>query len=691
MAIPAAVQIFLASLPHRADLLQRLLAVAVVWGSLAFIWGTVAEKALTNRLPPVQSHVARSAAEVGAYLQQSAEVIAPLLMDSRLAGGLASEEGLDSRDVRRALYEFSYLNRLGKIWIFLPGTSASMGVPGAGDLPENVLTWLKKTPPVQEFARAVVFITPETYLQPEYFIARIIPGTNGAVLVVRLSFQNLLANWPRPVEVPGYAAAQQGPLGMGIKPVWFLPLSRPENTTPEEWFQGGPANYQRGTHGNIWVWNPVPDQPGWAVAASFSYAGALGESIFLQYGLLIAAIALSIWLFWKPSAPLRRRAKAAIQPIIAPVYRVVAPVFQNLSAVLKKESTPSRPLASVGEHDQHDFEGPKRLKMLNLGSITASKKKPDLVHAPGTGEPIPLTTNAQRLQAPTLESTVGNVTNPDQPQPAQTSLAEVLDRALTQRRIQLLYQPIFNAGNGEIEMHEVLARLGDDEGHWILPETFIPELARHGWLPRLDALVFSTVLNRFAMPEADLSRLCVNVSGSSVESLRYLDILTAGGKHPITDHLVFEVISKELLTNPQVMRRLMEIKAAGVKLSVDYFGGGQQMLEAAAKIGFDFIKLSAMKFSASDLDKKNLIGLCHAARRMGLPVVLEKIETVPMEVFARKAAIPFLQGYQLARPTPTLRHGHLPSWQDTSDAHQKMEEGTDNQNAPAGTPTDSVV
>ncbi|PIZ32142.1 MAG: hypothetical protein COY40_00095, partial [Alphaproteobacteria bacterium CG_4_10_14_0_8_um_filter_53_9] len=185
MALPA----LLARLSSQADIIQRLLAIAMVWGSLFFAWGTIAERALTNRLPPVQQHLALSAAEVGLYLSQAAEALTPLVNDTRLVNGLMSDDGLDSRDTRRAMYEFSYLNRLGKVWIYNPQTQASISVPGAGDLPEQITNALPRN---LVNPKSFLFPSDNEYDGPQFYIARTIPDTLGQIAIVRLSFQNLM-------------------------------------------------------------------------------------------------------------------------------------------------------------------------------------------------------------------------------------------------------------------------------------------------------------------------------------------------------------------------------------------------------------------------------------------------------------------------------------------------------------------
>lgn len=625
-----------------AFFLRGLLLLAV-WGLATFGWSTLGERALMERLPPIHAATASYAAALSEGLNVRNALLDPLAADPRVSASLATPEGMDNLEMRRALYEFGYLNRLTQLYVWDDASGAIGQLAGSRPLPHEVVAWLKR---LNGASPAILFMGVAE--NPASYIARRVPGhPTMAYAVMPTGWQRLLADLPAPPTLPSYPETA-GALIIGADgQTWLAPINTRKVPTPLSLGIAGHAKRHviKLPGGEILVSAPVAGYPAISAALVVPASVALGSSRLAQWAAIMAALLATIAILWKPSLPIRRKVVETVKPVIAAVQPLVAPLINSVGSVVRGERAVSpQELIKPGEYTNDALEQPKRMRAMNLGSAPLRPRKAS------TPSFTPAVTPKDESQ-------------PEAPLPPTDELAKIIDESLTNGNSQLLYQPIYRSTTGHPAMHEVLVRLLDRDGQPLTPAVFIPVCQKHGWMERVDAHVVQRVLDlNFAGGSVPATPLALNLSGDTFDSIKYVETLMAMAAPQVMQNLIFEVRSQELMQDKGAVGFLRECREMGVKLSVDYFGGGAAMIEASKQLGFDFVKMDCTRFGTDTMAKKELIVLCRAAQRADLPVVLEKMETVAMEVFARRIGVHYLQGYLLGKPKPELVTGQLPGW-----------------------------
>lgn len=648
----------------------RTLLLVVIWGACAFGWGTLGDYAVQKRIPAVLGSTERLAQEIDTYLADRLALLDSLAADPRIPQSLAEAEGFEHQDIRRALYEFSYINRLPQVYLW-HGATSQLAMPATADDPdEDVRTWLAG---LAGQTRSL-FVSNLNKKPAAYLALRVEAVKDGsAYAVLRQSWPYLLTNMPGTATVPEFDGSAYGLSTVLYGKPWWAGSSADQTAKPIEIptkLIDAERDYMTLPDGSVIVTAKLLRFENWAASAMLPGAAAVGDTMrMVQWGLLVVALFASLGVLWRPTLPWRQRTFAFAQPMLAklPSFAALGPLLAKAQAISRGEkSEGGAPLAAPGSFSKDDFADPKRAKAMGGAAFkpkpAAPKKNVSLQDlAPGEAKP-----DATAAEAPPVADVIAAVAPPSKTG-ANSSIAQMIETCINTDRTRLLYQPVYRANDGVPIMHEVYLRLLDEEGREISPATFFPVAEKLGWTPKLDAHVFQRLMQlHFGGGNTPRTPLAINLSGTTLESLGYLEMLMNMSNSPVLQNLVFEVRSQELMRDPHALRFLHECQEMGVKLTVDYFGGGPAMVETIKRLGFDYVKMDAMRFGKSDLTKKELINLCRSAQRVGLPVILEKVENVTMEVFARRAAIPFLQGYLFAKPVDKLAEGSMAGWRSVA-------------------------
>ena len=245
----------------------------------------------------------------------------------------------------------------------------------------------------------------------------------------------------------------------------------------------------------------------------------------------------------------------------------------------------------------------------------------------------------------------------DEKELSDNIIVYIIRCCIRDENIKLLYQPVYDSKTRQIVMYEVFLRLLDDDGEMLPPAKFMPVAEANNLMPELDECVISFVLKKHfregcVPPPVPLS---INLSGNTFESISYLQKLMNSSLdfHIEPGALVYELKSDEIVADSRAMDFIRECRDIGFRFSIDYFGGGTQTVQAARSLKFDFMKVDAFSFQelATNKDQqKELFRLSQAANQSGLTLVVERIESNLMAKFATKVGVNGLQGYLFAQP-----------------------------------------
>jgi diguanylate cyclase (GGDEF)-like protein len=239
----------------------------------------------------------------------------------------------------------------------------------------------------------------------------------------------------------------------------------------------------------------------------------------------------------------------------------------------------------------------------------------------------------------------------------RASLEESLRLALSDKKLEVFYQPQVNSETLAIAGFEALARWHLPSMGWIAPSVFIPLAEECGLMRHLGALVLDRALTDAAAWPGECT-VAVNVSASQLLEKGFVkqvqDALTRAGfpgnrlELEITETVMFD-------SGFQVVETLEELRQLGIKLSLDDFGTGCSSLSNLLRFYFDKIKIDssfvqrqATEASARAILEATLI----LARNLHIEVVAEGVETAEQLADLKRQGCALVQGHLLAKPLP---------------------------------------
>ncbi len=237
-------------------------------------------------------------------------------------------------------------------------------------------------------------------------------------------------------------------------------------------------------------------------------------------------------------------------------------------------------------------------------------------------------------------------------------LEMALRRALELGQMHLNYQPVVDAGTGNLLGFEALLRWNHPDFGSVSPVKFIP-LAEEA---RLIAPIGEWVL-RTACAEAarwpDTIRVAVNVSPDQLHNPGFVSTVTSAlaqsGLPP--ERLELEVTESVFMREGtgaiQVLERILDM---GVKLSLDDFGTGYSSLGYLSRTRFSSIKIDRSFVQGASKGVREAVAIIRAvvalAKSLGMATTAEGVETEAEHLMVQELGCSKVQGYYFGRPLP---------------------------------------
>ncbi len=240
------------------------------------------------------------------------------------------------------------------------------------------------------------------------------------------------------------------------------------------------------------------------------------------------------------------------------------------------------------------------------------------------------------------------------------SLLGELDRGLANGEMWVAFQPKMTLSTGQIVASEALVRWQHPTRGPIRPDEFIPFAEEHGRLAELTAAVLDRAIAGTRQLDADGHRLgvAVNISTDLLqEGVLAAQVADALARHDMTpERLTLEITESQPIGQVSgALACLAEMKALGVRLSVDDYGTGQSTLSYLKTLRADELKID-QSFVRSLLDSQADATLVRStielAHELGMTVVAEGVEDAATLDRLTGWGCDAVQGYHIARPMP---------------------------------------
>lgn len=220
------------------------------------------------------------------------------------------------------------------------------------------------------------------------------------------------------------------------------------------------------------------------------------------------------------------------------------------------------------------------------------------------------------------------------------------------------FQPKVDMRTGELVGFEALCRWLHD-GHFILPDQFVPILDREGLIPDLDLTIFNETCRAIrSWKDMGLNppRISSNFSRKNLFVPRFenkiLRVIEDNGL--VAEDVEIEITeSTKDIEYDRLISFVKTLKEKGLFISIDDFGTGYSSLSLLHNIEADVIKIDKSFTDMVTEDRKSAVlieSVITIARKLDMQTIAEGVETKEQGKMLMDMGCNFAQGYYYSKP-----------------------------------------
>ncbi|XZG68756.1 putative bifunctional diguanylate cyclase/phosphodiesterase [Chitinibacteraceae bacterium HSL-7] len=237
----------------------------------------------------------------------------------------------------------------------------------------------------------------------------------------------------------------------------------------------------------------------------------------------------------------------------------------------------------------------------------------------------------------------------------ETSLRHALER----KELRLYYQPQRGLKTGALHGVEALLRWEHPELGLVPPASFVPLAEESGLIVEIGRWVLFEACRQYRScidAGLKLPRLSLNLSPKQFLSDHLASHVAAALAENRLEAgmLELEITESMIMQNPQqAVSTLTELREMGVRLAIDDFGTGYSSLSNLKHFPLDTLKVDRSFIVGVPEDEDNVAiteAIVAVARRLGLEVVAEGVETLAQQAFVTRIGVDVGQGFLYATP-----------------------------------------
>ena len=236
-----------------------------------------------------------------------------------------------------------------------------------------------------------------------------------------------------------------------------------------------------------------------------------------------------------------------------------------------------------------------------------------------------------------------------------------MERALQNHEFTVYLQPKYSTKKEVLAAAEALVRWIHPELGFIPPGKFIPQFEKNGFILKLDDYMLdevSRLQSEWLKAGKKLVPISVNVSRAHFAEENLAEHICAVVNRYGVPHefIELELTESAFFDDKAVLlETVKKLKGYGFRISMDDFGAGYSSLNSLKELPLDIIKLDAEFFrSVVNLERSNQIvgDTISLAKKLGMQVVAEGIETREQVDFLAAQDCDLIQGFYFSKPLP---------------------------------------
>ena len=234
--------------------------------------------------------------------------------------------------------------------------------------------------------------------------------------------------------------------------------------------------------------------------------------------------------------------------------------------------------------------------------------------------------------------------------------------ALKNDGITFYLQPQCHAKTGKIVGVEALARWIKEDGTFVPPDVFIPVLEKYNFVTDLDKYLWEKIcisLKDWLDKGYKAVPVSINVSRVDIYNFDIANyIRDLVDKYDIPHRLIKVEITESAYaeTTNVVEDIVLRLRKDGFAVLMDDFGRGYSSLNMLSSIKLDAIKLDSefLRLKGTDYDRgvRVIESVINMTKVMGLPIIVEGVETKQQCDFLMELGVRYIQGYYFYKPLP---------------------------------------
>jgi diguanylate cyclase (GGDEF)-like protein len=246
----------------------------------------------------------------------------------------------------------------------------------------------------------------------------------------------------------------------------------------------------------------------------------------------------------------------------------------------------------------------------------------------------------------------------------RAELERLIDRAVEQDELRLVYQPIIELASGTIVGVEALIRWQPAGRSLVMPADFIPLAEETGQIVPIGRWVVEEACRQARVWQERLGRpefgVSVNLSARQFQHpglvAEVLNAVDRAGIPPSS--LTLEITESVLMQHTtSTLATLGQLRASGVRLAIDDFGTGYSSLSYLDRFPVDALKIDRSFIDGFGAGREGPVlvrAIIELGQALDLEIVAEGIERADQLGPLRDLGCRFGQGYLFARPLEAM-------------------------------------
>lgn len=233
--------------------------------------------------------------------------------------------------------------------------------------------------------------------------------------------------------------------------------------------------------------------------------------------------------------------------------------------------------------------------------------------------------------------------------------ANLLRHAILEKKVKFAFQPILNCETGEVNHHECLLRIIDNNDQLVTVGPIIPIVEKLGFINIVDETVFNMVIDELKKSQ-DIT-LAINISNVGAYNQRLIAKMKQSLKdRDIASRLIIEITETAAQEDLECTRNFLNIlRSFGVSTAIDDFGAGYTSFKQLKSLVIDYIKIDGafIRDVVENNDNKFFVEMIvKMAHQIGAKTIAEYVENGEVAKFLIDINVDYMQGNYLSPAAP---------------------------------------